>query len=228
MKKIVFILFLLPSVFASGQDFFQWDKIQEIKLYFERDNWSDILMKMKSAGKKQRMSARMVIDGRTYNDVGVRFKGNSSFKNVKKGGSKKLPFNIEVDYKNKEQSIPGGYEKIKLSNVFRDPSYVRELLSYEIARKYTYAPKCNFAKLYVNDEYLGLYNNTQTIDKDFLKENFGNSKGVLVKCDPEWGAKVPPSCKKGDKSSLMYLGDNPACYTANYELKSEDLSLIHI
>ena len=222
MKKLLFILFLLPSLFVSGQDFFQWDRIQEIKLYFERDNWSDILTKMKSAGKKQRMSARMVVDGVTYTDVGVRFKGNSSFKNVKKGGSKKLPFNIEVDYKDKKQSLPGGYDKIKLSNVFRDPSFVRELLSYEIARKYTYAPKCNFAKLYVNDEYLGLYNNTQTIDKAFLKENFGGNKGVLVKCDPEWGAKVPPSCKKGDKSSLMYLGDNPACYTANYELKSEE------
>ena len=167
------------------------------------------------------MSAKLVIDGKTYEDVGVRFKGNSSFKSVKKGGSKKLPFNIEVDYKNKKQSLPGGYEKIKLSNVFRDPSYVRELLSYEIARKYTHAPKCNFAKLYVNDQYLGLYNNTQSIDKGFLKENFGEDKGILVKCDPEWGAKVSPSCKKGDKSSLMYLGDNPACYTSNYELKSD-------
>ncbi len=222
MKKLILVFFLLPSLFATGQDFFQWDKIQEIKIYFERDNWAEILTNMKRAGKKQRMSAKLVVGGQTYEQVGVRFKGNSSFKNVTKTGSNKLPFNIEIDYKDKEQALPGGYQKIKLSNVFRDPSFVREILAYEIVRKYTYAPKCNFAKLYVNDKYLGLYSNTQTIDKDFLKDNFGDNDGILVKCDPEWGVKVAPSCKKGDKSSLMYLGDNPACYASNYELKSDE------
>lgn len=222
MRKYLLLLFLLPSAFVFGQDgFYDLENIPEIKLYFERDNWKDILTRMKVAGKKQRMSAKLVLDGATYEEVGVRFKGNSSFKNVKKGGAKKLPFNIKIDHK-QEQELPSGHKTIKLSNIFRDPSCVREVLSYEIARKYIPAPEANFAKLYVNDEYLGLYNNTESIDKSFLKKNLKDNDGTLIKCDPEWGMKAIPNCKKGDKSSLMYLGDDARCYLANYELKSED------
>ena len=215
------LLFFCCSTFAGAQDFYKWDKIQEIKIYFERDNWAEILTKLKSANNKKRMTAKMVVNGKTYNEVGVRFKGNSSFKNVKKGGSKKLPFNIELNYKS-DQRLDDKWETVKLSNVFRDPTFVRELLTYEIARKYLYAPKCNFAKLYINDKYIGLYNNTESIDDRFLKKHFGSKKGILVKCDPEWGLKTPPNCKKGDKSSMMYLGDSPACYYSNYEMKSSD------
>ena len=81
------------------------------------------------------------------------------------------------------------------------------------------APKCNFAKVYVNDQYLGLYNNTESIDERFLKDHFGKGKGTFIKCDPEWKAEQKESCPEGEKASLMYLGDDPECYSSFYEMK---------
>ena len=43
----------------------------------------------------------------------------------------KNPINIKLDYINNGQSI-NGYNVLKLSNGFTDPSFVREVLSYEI------------------------------------------------------------------------------------------------
>ncbi|MEZ4981531.1 MAG: CotH kinase family protein [Saprospiraceae bacterium] len=225
MKKINHFLYLLAFLFASsalfGQDFYQWNEIREIRLSFPRDNWASILERMKDAGQEQRMTAKLEIDGKSFEEVGVRFKGNSSFKSVKKGGAVKLPFNIKIDYKDKKQELDGGYETIKLSNCFRDPSFVREVISYEIARKYMPASRCNYAKLYVNDQYLGIYSNTESVDKPLLKRTFDEKDGVFVKCDPEWDTPEPKNCLEGDKASLMYVGEDPRCYMANYEMKSD-------
>lgn len=222
LLKLVFILFLVQGFYSlSAQDFYQWDMVQEIKITFPRDNWASILERMKSAGQEQRMTATLEVNGQTYEGVGVRFKGNSSFKSVRKGGAVKLPFNIKIDYKDKKMELDGGYETIKLSNCFRDPSFLREVLSYEIARKYLPASRCNFARLYVNGEYFGIYANTESVDKPLLKRYFGEKDGVFFKCDPEWELTAPKSCAAGDKASLMYLGDDPRCYMPNYEMKSD-------
>jgi spore coat protein CotH len=217
----VFLVFIQTFQGLYAQDFYQWDKVQEVKIIFPRENWASILERMKSAGQEQRMTATIEVNGEVFEGAGVRFKGNSSFKSVKKGGAVKLPFNIKIDYKDKKKELEGGYETIKLSNCFRDPSFIREVLSYEIARKYLPASRCNFAKLYVNGQYFGIYANTESVDKALLKRNFGEKDGVFFKCDPEWQLSAPKTCPDGDKASLMYLGDDPRCYMPNYEMKSD-------
>ncbi|MBR9920865.1 MAG: hypothetical protein GYB31_08495 [Bacteroidetes bacterium] len=205
----------------QAQDLYEQDQIVEIRITFERDDWAKALDSLKELGTKKRLTADMTVNGTPYTGVGVRYKGNSSYFNVKKSGSVKLPFNIEANHIDKDQRYEGGYETIKLSNVFRDPSYLREVLSYEIAGKYMPVSKANFAKVYVNDEYLGLYNNTQSVDDKFLKDHFDSKKGTFIKCDPEWHIERGSHCPEGDKASLMYLGENPNCYMGLYELKSK-------
>ena len=61
--------------------------------------------------------------------------------------------NIALDYVQENQDYQG-FRTIKLSNVKNDPSFLREVLSYEIARKYMVASQSNHAKVYVNDAYL--------------------------------------------------------------------------
>ena len=67
-----------------------------------------------------------MIDGLKDENVGVKYKGNSSY-NI---NNVKNPINIRLDYLNNGQSIDG-YNVLKLSNGFMDPSFVREVLSYE-------------------------------------------------------------------------------------------------
>lgn len=226
MKRFFFTILLttLWFVAAFAQGLYDLDHIPEIRITFEESNWEDLLDKMKEKGDKKRLAAKVSIDGQDFEQVGVRYKGNSSYNSPKKDGNKKLPFNLKANYKLKDQSFPGGYETIKLSNVFRDASYTREILSYEIARKYMPAPRCNFAKLYVNDQFIGLYNNTQAVDDLLLEEAFGSSKGPFFKCDPEYSILEKlenRKCPEGDKASLMYLGEDKDCYIGWYELESK-------
>ncbi len=210
----------LRGELAAQVDFYDPAHIVEIRIEFDRPDWDRVLDSLKR--DKERLLARVTIDGEVFEGVGVRYKGNSSYNSVRKHGGKKLPFNIEADFEVKGQRFPGGVETIKLSNSFRDPSFLREILSYEIARKYMPASRCNFARVWVNGEYLGLYHNTQSVDKAFLDDWFGTHKGTFVKCDPEWWKERPAHCPEGDgKASLMYLGDDPACYDGLYELKSK-------
>ncbi len=222
MRKILFTLFLLSiATIFYAQDLYNLETIKDVKLTFKQDNWANILDHYKEEGKDKRLKATVVIDGVKYDSVGVRHKGNSSYFNVRKTGSSKLPFNIKVNHVKKKQRLPGGYTSLKLSNIFRDPSFVREVLAYEIAGKYMPAPRANFVRLYVNDELLGLYNSTESVDEKFLEENFGTKKGTLIKCDPNWHGKTQKGCMRGHNGSLNYLGQDSICYYEFYEMKSK-------
>ena len=75
-------------------------------------------------------------------------------------------------------------DKIKLSNVIQDPSFVREVLSYDIGGKYMPSSRANYAKVYINDEYWGLYVNVESVDKDMLSGHYSSNDNTLVKCNP--------------------------------------------
>lgn len=215
---LVAILFFSP---LKSQDIYDLNKIQTIELFIETPNWDNRLNAYKKQGLDKRIPAKMVLNGVTYDTVGVRYKGNSSYFNTRKDNTTKLPFNIKINYTNKNQRLPGGYKRIKLSNIFRDPSFLREVLSYEIAGNYMPAPRANFAKLYINEQYIGLYNNTESVDEPFLKTHFQEEDGVLFKCDPAWKAKNIAGCKPNQKSTLVYMAKDSACYTNSYELKTK-------
>ncbi len=237
MLKQIFTILLFSIFYISGfsQNLYDAKTIKEIRLTFLRSDWSKFMDSVKQAGKEARLKGTLQIDGQTYANVGVRYKGNSSYFGSVKKGIAKLPLNIKLD---KKQKIESKFEALKLSNVNRDASFIREALSYEIVRTYMPAPQCNFAKVYVNDKLLGLYSNVEAISEKFLKNHYETvtPKGTeiaskspnpkdedmwLVKCDPEWTAEEPKNCPKSDKASLMYLGEDSTCYQPLYEMDKE-------
>ena len=132
---------------AFGQDlFYNSQEIQEIRIQFSQNNWDQILDSLYIAGDKERIEATLFINGIQYDSVGVRYKGYSSCSI----DQIKNPFNIKLNYLIEGQKHEG-FDKIKLSNVIQDPSFLREVLSYEIVRKYMPASESNFANVYVND-----------------------------------------------------------------------------
>jgi hypothetical protein len=218
----LFCILFIGALQAQTPDIYNINAITEIKLYFKEKNWHELLDSLKRVGQDERLVGDLVLNGKKYEKVGVRYKGNSSFKSVSEDGHKKLPFNIKVNEFNKKQTLPGNYNTLKLSNSFRDPSFVREVLAYEIAHKYMPAPKANFAKVYVNDQYLGVYHNVESIDDPFLLKRFKEDKGVLVKCDPDWTVEQAPGCRDSEQSSLMYIGEDSTCYMRFYEMKDKN------
>jgi len=218
----LFLLLFCNTYLVSAQDLYNINKITEIKITFKEPNWHTMLDSFKRAGTETRLVGDVLINGKNYEKVGIRYKGNSSFKSVSEDGHLKLPFNIKINEVNKKQALPGGYNTLKLSNAFRDPSFVRELLAYEIAAKYMPVPDANFCKVYANNQYLGVYHNVESIDDPFLKRHFGSDNGVLVKCDPDWTVEQVPGCPDSDKSSLMYIGGDSTCYMRFYEMKDKN------
>ena len=211
-NSIIFILSTLLSLNSFSQNFYDVDNIREIKLYFSQPNWDHLLDSLYIDGLEERLLANVEIDGNQYDSVGVRYKGFSSVSI----NTVKNPFNIKLDYIDNNQSHEG-FKKIKLSNVIKDPSFLREVLSYEIARDYMPSPRANYANLYVNDTLWGLYVNVEAINDKFTNKHFASVNAPLFKCNP-----LNLSLQTGGENSNLSNthGLDSTYYFDYYDLKS--------
>jgi len=153
--------------------------------------------------------AKLTVDGKVYRDVGVHFRGASSFSMV--GEGRKRSLNLSLDFVHKDQRLYG-YRTLNLLNSHGDPSFLRTVLYLHIARQYIPTPKANFVRVVINGESWGMYVNVQQFNKDFVKESFGTDQGA------RWKA---PGSPRGD-SGLSWHGDDVAEYKRRYEIKSKD------
>lgn len=181
--------------------------IRTFFLEFESADWEKELEDFHDTDVE--VPARLTVDGKTYSDVGVHFRGMSSYGMVRAGQKRSL--NLSLDFAHKNQNI-AGYRTLNLLNSHEDPSFLRSVLFYQVAREYLPAPKANFGRVVINGESWGLYVNVEQFNKDFTKEWFGSTKGA------RW--KVPGS--PNARGSLAYLGDNPEAYKKIYQIKSKD------
>lgn len=226
MKKTILLTFafsLLFTAFSWGQndaeekDLYDVNTVRELRLSFEQSNWAELMDSIRLYGNGSLLGTA-TIDGKKFENVGIRYRGSKSFR----VGDKRNAFHIKLNYINKNQAYQS-YKTIKLSNALRDPSMVREVMSYQIAGQYMPAPKANYAKLYINDNYYGVFINIQAIDDHFLESHYGSSDNTFFKCSPDLldGPKPIAGCKNKIYASLEFES-NAQCYTNNYELKSKD------
>ncbi|MGB1217814.1 MAG: CotH kinase family protein, partial [Saprospiraceae bacterium] len=212
MKHFLFILLCLFFTKIQAQDFYDMSTIQTIEINFAQSNWDQLLDTEYATTGDYIMAETVVINGISFDSVGVKYKGNSTYNS----NQTKNPFHIELDtYKD---HIYEAYTDIKLSNVAKDPSFLREVLSYQILRQYMDAPLSNYANVYVNGTLMGLYSNSEAISKKFVNNRFYSKKNTFIKCNPPAGAGPGTS----DYPNLVYLGQDSTDYYASYELKSDD------
>ena len=152
--------------------------------------------------------ATVTVDGRIYRDVGVHFRGNSSFA---VGNGYKRSLNLAFDFVHDDQAI-GGYRTLNFLNANTDPTMMRTVLSMHVARQYIAAPKTNFVRVVINGENWGVYENAQQFNKEFVKDNFGTTKGA------RW--KIPQGGGQG--GGFMYQGDDASRYNRTFQIKSKD------
>lgn len=154
-------------LFSGGQQhqgLYNDSVVKSIYLTFAQPNYWTLLTQ--NYANKIDLPATMVLDGVTYDSVGVRFKGQTSYMAVQ--GQKKS-FNISLDYAIAGQDVEG-YETFNLNNCFQDESFLREVFYQHQIRKHIPAAKSAFVKLYINGANWGVYPNVQQLNKDFLKE----------------------------------------------------------
>jgi spore coat protein CotH len=153
--------------------------------------------------------ATLSVDGRTYRDVGVRFRGMSSYMMTPEGSKRSL--NVTVDFAREDQRLMG-YRTLNLLNVNGDATFARPLLYSEIAQKYLPAAKANYVRVVINNEDWGVYVNVEQFNADFIQARFGTRRGA------RW--KVPGS--PFGQGGMAYLGDDAEKYKFIYEIKSND------
>lgn len=195
-----------------SQDLYDINAVQTIEIFFDESNWDSLMDTQKAGDNEYTKASSVTINGTVFYDVGVKYKGNSSYKATQI----KNPLHIELNtYEDQDYQ---GYTDIKLANVFADPSFVRETVAYNIVNQYMHAPQANYANVYINGNLIGLYTNVESISKKFVKKHFDSSKNAFFNCSPPDGAGPTSTVLP----SLEYLGTNIASYVDGYEIKSDD------
>ena len=88
------MFFCFRSICFSQSSYYAVDSLREIRIYFYDSNWDYQLDSLHIQGNNNRILADIVLDGITYDSVGVRYKGFSSVS----VNRIKNPFNIKLDY----------------------------------------------------------------------------------------------------------------------------------
>ena len=233
MKKVLLILLYLPMIsfgqslynpqqlYDSPAGFFDEDSIRDIYLEFYDPNYHSYLVNSWYYNPDERIPATLTLNGTVYDSVGVRYKGNSTFCLPNDNSNHKVPYNIDFNYFIDSQKVLG-YKKMKLANAWMDPTFVKDITASNIYRNYLPSGEANLVKLHVQGNYLGLYVNTESINKQFTKKHFDEKTGPLFKCDnidrfcdtANAPASYPPS--------LIYLGNDSTLYYNSYDMKSDN------
>ena len=219
MKKyITTLLILFFAYFSHGQDLYDTDQITIIEITFEENNWDQLLDQFFANDLGERLMATVEINGESFDSVGVRYRGGSTYD----ASNAKNPINIKLDYlKNHDYQ---GYEVLKLNNGAKDPSWLREVMGYEILRNYMEAPLAAYASVYVNGDFLGVYANVESVNGKFFSERFiSDSDNPRFESAPNYDFDeiiTPPfGCNEGHGAALEYLGPNDLCYFSHYDIQ---------
>ncbi|MDA7632066.1 CotH kinase family protein [Verrucomicrobia bacterium] len=198
----------VPQIFES-------DPVQGQREFYQKDVVQTVYLKISPADRSRMLEALpecvYVPASFQWRDiklekVTVRFKGNSSSdpRQMHKR-SYLVRFDKYDDHKRfiglRRVSFDNG---VQFGSLFSEP-IITEILQAEGIKTH----RCNYAKLYVNSEYQGVYVNLERIDESFLDQHFPESEGGLWKND-----------EGGNGGDLRFIGEDPKQYEKAFEAKN--------
>ena len=235
MKSRIALALPLCAGICLAQGLFQPSKVASVHLAFTPDQWRALEPARSGngsvnfgsgewlqgrAGKRNGLASAMgiefknvhagiTIDGRTLNDVAVRYKGNGTYLDAQE--SRKFSFKVDLNKYVKGQSF-AEVTTINLHNNITDPSWMNEPLAYRLYRDAKVpAPRTSYTRVYLSvtgkydKRYAGLYSIVENVDQHFIAHHFVNKGGALFK---------PVST-----SLFNYLGPDWSKYNQTYDPK---------
>lgn len=197
---------------VAGTDLYTKDAVRTVFLEFEAGDWEEEMAAFYNTDVE--IPATLTVDGKTYPQVGVHFRGASSFMMVPAGNKRSL--NVTMDFIDAKQKLYG-VKTLNLLNSNGDASFMSSVLYSSIANKYIPAPRANHLKVVINGESWGVYVNAEQFNTDFVDKNFAKS-AEAGKTGARWKVSGSP---QGD-AGLNYLGEDLAPYKQRYDMKSKD------
>ena len=159
---------LLAAAPANGQsmeEFFDDSVVHDIRLTLNSKDWAALKQNYK---ENIYYPAALTWRGVTINNVGIRSRGLGSRSATKPG------LRVDIDRYSVDQTFVG-LKSFVLDNLTQDPSMLRERLTMAFFRRMGLpAPREAHARLFVNDQFAGVYALVETIDKGFLGRAFGD------------------------------------------------------
>lgn len=169
--------------------------VQEIRLAINPRDWQSLQVNFR---ENTRYPADLRWRDQVVRSIAIRSRGNGSRSGVKPG------LKFDINYYSADRRFLG-LKNLILRNQTQDASNMRELLSMSFFRRMRFlAPRESFTRLFVNNDYIGLYTVVEDLDKDFLRKNLGDENGYLYEYDFDEDNRIP--------FAFEYLGANPASY----------------
>jgi hypothetical protein len=200
------VLWGFPALAAdvTGQ-FYDPGSVQTIHLEIKSE---DLERMQRALPKRITVPGSFRWNDQTLENVGVRYKGNSS---SNPNWPYKRSFLITFSEFEKGQRFLG-LRHVALDNGVQFGSLFSERLITDVLRGVgVKVSRCNYARVELNGKSMGVYVNVERIDKAFLERHFGTAKGMLFKVD-----------EGGPGSDLRFVGDDLALYRRGFELHAGD------
>jgi len=161
---IAALLITRPAAAQSMEEFFDDTAVQEIRLTLNSKDWESLKQNYK---ENIYYPTALAWKGVTVRNVGIRSRGLGSRSPRKPG------LRVDMDYYTASQTFLG-MKSFVLDNLTQDRSMLREWLSMAFFRRLGLpAPREAFARLFVNDTFVGVYALVEAIDKAYLGRSLG-------------------------------------------------------
>lgn len=173
-----------PARAQTVAELFDQNTIQEIRLSV---NSRDLATLRANTALNTYYTADLTWKSVKLRNVGIRSRGMGSRNPIKPG------FRLEMARYTTGQTFVG-FSTIILDNIWQDDALIRERLAFTMFEKMGEpAPRESFCRLFINNEYQGLYAITEEIDGDFAKRVTGETDGTMFEyhwsADKQWRAE---------------------------------------
>jgi hypothetical protein len=187
------------------------------------------------------VTSTIAFEGDTWDNVGIRFKGNSSLRSVASSNVDKFSFKLDFDefedeYPEIENQRFYGFKQLNLNNNFGDESLLHEKVAADLFRDFgVVSAETSFCAVYVDygegSQYFGLYTIVEEVDDTVLDEQFGSDDGNLYKPDGDAASFAEGTYdeyemeKKNNEDEADY-SDVESLYTIiNSDLRTSDVEM---
>jgi hypothetical protein len=209
--------------------------VRDFYLDIPPDTWAKLNAEAYPPGcvayERNYYKATLRFEGKTYEDVGIHIKGGCGSARDLNG---KPGFKVSLDWD--DPSVPGcpaerriyGQTTFTFNNMVQDHSFVHERLGYQLYQAVKVpTPRATHVRMFVNNQYWGVYLNVENIGRRFLTRWFGSNKGMLYE-GAYWCDLVPQNVLPGvDDSGCIKRKFEPSeCDPQDPEGDIEDYELL--
>jgi spore coat protein CotH len=180
-----------PTWSQSASDLFEATILHDVRLILSPSDWRAL---QQNYNLNTYYAADSHFGSTRVARVGIRSRGSGSRNPTKPG--LKVDFNRYVS----GQSFQD-LKAVVLDNSVQDPTMLQERVNLRLFHRAGIpAPRASAARLYVNDEYYGVYSLIEPIDKSFLKRVFNDDRGYLY----EYSWSMPWNFELLDEDPATY------------------------